>query len=119
MEDTGPDIAHFRRKLEDRREALILAESDGAAGAKTVELDQTKVGRVSRIDAMQAQAMSVAASGRREQELARINAALARMDEGEYGYCLECGHAIADARLEIDPAATHCVKCASSLEQRD
>ena len=62
-------------------------------------------------------AVSVAAAGRREQEIARIDAALARMDEGEYGYCFKCGREIVSARLQIDPAASHCVDCAASLER--
>jgi DnaK suppressor protein len=95
----------------------LEAGNDDTTGTKTVELDQTRVGRVSRIDAMQSQAMSVAAAGRREQEIGRIDAALRRMDEGEYGYCLECGQEIGAARLEIDKAASHCVKCAARLER--
>ncbi|KPK51779.1 MAG: hypothetical protein AMS22_10340 [Thiotrichales bacterium SG8_50] len=110
-------LAHWREQLMTRRKAMICAGEDDTEAAAAVELDQTRVGRVSRIDAMQAQAMSVAAIGRREQEIARIDDALARIGEGEYGYCLECGQEIDPARLEIDPAASHCVNCATSLEQ--
>jgi DnaK suppressor protein len=81
-----------------------------------VELDQTRVGRLSRQDALQSQALSVAALERHRAEIARLRAALARIDEGEYGWCGECGCAIPQGRLEIDPAADYCVDCAARRE---
>lgn len=111
------NMAYFRKQLLNRRQSISEANDEDAGSAATVELDQTRVGRVSRIDAMQAQAMSVAAADRREQEIGRIDAALMRLDEGEYGYCLECGQQIDVARLEADPAASHCVSCAEKLER--
>ena len=47
----------------------------------------------------------------------QIEAALDRMDEGSYGICGECGVTIPAERLEAVPYATHCVRCASSLEE--
>jgi DnaK suppressor protein len=38
------------------------------------------------------------------------------MDEDDYGYCESCGEEIAPARLMVDPAATHCIKCATEAE---
>lgn len=88
----------------------------GAEAAGTVELDQTRVGRLSRMDAMQAQAVSAEAKRRREIELLRIGSALERIEKGEYGYCVRCDEEIAPGRLEIDPAAPTCVRCASRSE---
>jgi DnaK suppressor protein len=85
-----------------------LAEDDRA----TVELDQQSVGRLSRMDALQRQAMAEASERSRALELQKIHAALRRIDEGEYGYCLECGEEIAAKRLEVDAAASHCIRCA-------
>ena len=104
------------RKLKKRIEAE-LAETerlmvDHADNSAPVELDQQSVGRVSRIDAIQMQAMAQAVKQRREARIGRLRAALARMDDGEYGYCLECGEEIAAGRLEADPTFTHCVRCA-------
>ncbi len=65
------------------------------------------------MDAIQVQAMALEASRRRGAELRRIAAALARMDSGEYGYCVECGDEIAARRLMFDPAAPLCIGCAS------
>lgn len=83
-----------------------------AAGQATVELDQQAVGRLSRMDALQNQAMARANSSRRQTERTRYEAALARMNAGEYGYCENCGENIAPGRLHLDPAATRCIDCA-------
>ncbi|MBT8408311.1 MAG: TraR/DksA C4-type zinc finger protein, partial [Alphaproteobacteria bacterium] len=77
-----------------------------------VTLDQQSVGRLSRMDAMQQQAMAQATGRRRQASRVRIAAALARMDEAEYGYCSECGDEIAPARLQLDPAIPTCLSCA-------
>ncbi|MGD8998984.1 MAG: TraR/DksA C4-type zinc finger protein [Granulosicoccaceae bacterium] len=108
----SPDLAHYRALLEKRRQALLDVADTGDAAAAAVELDQTRVGRLSRMDALQGQAMSVAARQRRELELKAIAAALVRIDKHEYGECLACGEAIAAARLEIDPATRFCIHCA-------
>ena len=102
-----------RLLLERREELQQLAEASEEARAP-VRLDQQAVGRLSRMDAMQQQAMSRAEDGRRQQELARIEAALRRLqdDPEGYGHCLSCGDLIADRRLRLDPAITRCIACA-------
>ncbi|MEM9031568.1 MAG: TraR/DksA family transcriptional regulator, partial [Pseudomonadota bacterium] len=89
--------------------ALDAFEARGQDERATVTLDQQSVGRLSRMDALQRQAMAQAASRRFEAEKRRIVAALARLDGGEYGYCTECGEEIASARLEVDPCVPSCV----------
>jgi DnaK suppressor protein len=49
-----------------------------------------------------------------EEHLAQVEAALERLDAGTYGVCLVCGRAIPPERLEVRPAATMCVACATS-----
>ncbi|WP_284124074.1 TraR/DksA family transcriptional regulator [Parerythrobacter aestuarii] len=92
-----------------------LAEEDriSAEGRAPVTLQQDSVGRLSRMDAMQQQAMAQAQERRRKAEVARIVAALARLDQGEWGYCVYCGEEIAEKRLRHDPSVPRCVKCAS------
>ncbi|MBB3763341.1 TraR/DksA family transcriptional regulator [Sphingomicrobium lutaoense] len=101
-----------RERLLARRRALEEEQRLDEEGRKPVTLDQESVGRLSRMDALQVQAMAQALDRRREQEKLRIDAALRRIEEGDYGFCLECGEAIAEKRLEHDPAATHCIGCA-------
>jgi DnaK suppressor protein len=111
-----PDIQLLERSLLDKRDELLDIAHISTDSSSIVTLDQSRVGRLSRMDALQAQALSVAADGRRKLELERIRLALDRVDEGDYGYCEKCGEGIARARLSIDPAAEYCVSCAGAIE---
>jgi len=104
-------------KLLKLRAELQELAAMGDESAAVVELDQTKVGRLSRMDAMQAQAMAQASEQRREQTLRRIDAALKRIEDDEYGYCLQCDELINPKRLEFDPTVTLCIECASRAEE--
>lgn len=112
------DEATARERLLARKEELLADTASGEEGAETVELDQSRVGRLSRMDAIQQQAVAKEAQRRRQVELTRIESALKRLDEGEYGYCLSCDEEISEKRLEIDPASPLCVGCAGKGERR-
>lgn len=114
---SGPDVERFRQRLLARQAELLAVSDTAAAAADTVALDQTRVGRLSRMDALQRQAMSRENQRRRTLELQRIVQALSRIKEQEYGYCVECGEEIVESRLEIDPATPLCIHCASQREQ--
>lgn len=105
------ETAELRKRLEAELKALSQEDAAGREGQKTVVLDQQSVGRLSRMDAMQQQAMAQATARRRDAQRMRIKAALSRMHEGEYGYCTECGEEIAPDRLSLDPAAPRCLSC--------
>jgi DnaK suppressor protein len=102
-----------RQRLAARLAELEEEDRLGAEGRAPVTLQQDSVGRLSRMDAMQVQAMALAAERRRAAERQRIGAALERLEEGEWGWCLRCGEEIAEARLEHDPSVTLCMNCAS------
>lgn len=102
----------FRELIEKLLAGLEKDDAVGTAGQATVELDQQAVGRLSRMDALQSQAMARATAARRDAERRRLAAALKRISEGEYGYCEDCGEEIAAGRLRLDPAAAKCVECA-------
>lgn len=105
--------ATFRDMIEGRMRDIALEDALGLDGQSVVTLDQQSVGRLSRMDALQNQAMSKAQAGRRRVEAARLRAALKRLDQCEYGWCEECGEAIPIKRLHLDLAATRCVSCAT------
>lgn len=107
------DTDKARNRLLARRDELQGLNERSAESRGVVTLDQQNVGRVSRMDAIQQQAMAQATERQRNAELRRIEQALKRLEEGEYGYCEHCGKGIAEKRLEIDPAAAACVRCAS------
>lgn len=102
-----------RKRLQERLAQLEEEERISEADRAPVSLDQESVGRLSRMDAMQVQAMALAAQRRRHAEKDRIAAALRRLDEGEFGYCAACGEAIAQGRLQHDPSVTLCIGCAA------
>lgn len=110
MNDTA--LAKFRDLIRARLSQIAQEDDLGKAGQATVTLDQQAVGRLSRMDALQYQAMARAQAARRQTETTRLKAALGRIDEGEYGYCEDCGSEIAFKRLELDPAAAKCIGCA-------
>ena len=66
------------------KELQSVAETTDES-SQVVELDQARVGRLSRMDAMQAQAMSQASGRRREQTLKKISTALERIENDDYG----------------------------------
>ena len=104
------------RLLKLREELESIAETSDEA-ATVVELDQTKVGRLSRMDALQAQAMAKASGLRHEAMLRNIEAALRRIDDGTYGLCRDCDKPINPKRFEFDPTALRCIDCASEAEK--
>ncbi|MCP5039077.1 MAG: TraR/DksA family transcriptional regulator [Rhodobacteraceae bacterium] len=107
------ELARFRERLKTDLKTLAQEDDLGREGQNTVTLDQQAVGRLSRMDALQGQAMANATKARRAQQRQRIMATFTRMDEGEFGYCLECGEEIAPKRLELDPTTPTCISCAS------
>jgi DnaK suppressor protein len=106
------DLKAIRKTLEDERDALADSSASTAEDRAPVELDQQSVGRLSRMDAIQVQAMAVANESRRQERQQLIEAALKRLDGGDYGYCLKCDEEIPAKRLAVDPAAPRCVDCA-------
>ena len=116
MELSKTELQRFKSLLLKQQSALLKAAETGQQAEEVVELDQARVGRLSRMDAMQAQAMSVETGRRRRQDLMAIGSALERIDAGDYGDCFECGEIIKPGRLEANPAATLCIGCAQALE---
>lgn len=112
MSEPDRDLRALRAELVERLQSLRATSETTADNRRPVELDQTSVGRVSRMDAMQVQAMAVASERRRLDEARRVEAAIKRIDDGEYGYCIACGEEIAKKRLAADPTAATCIKCA-------
>ncbi len=111
-DDKGFDeVKAEERLLQRRRDILALIQGHSEDG-NPVELDQTRVGRLSRMDALQNQAMAQETERRRQQELTRIDSALQRLRNGSYGDCIECGEPIAEKRLDLDPSTLLCIECA-------
>ena len=106
----------FRQQLLKMQKDLLEVEISAQDAASIVTLDQSKVGRLSRMDALQGQAMSQEMNRRRQIEQNKILAALQRIDQGMYGYCAHCEEEIAVKRLQFDPSAPLCIDCANNQE---
>ena len=106
------DLDHFHALLTQKRIELVALSQSSARSRDPVALDQQSTGRVTRQDALQQQAMANAQEARRVREISRIDDALQRIAEGEFGACAECGEDIAKKRLEIDPTNLLCIECA-------
>jgi len=110
------DVERFRKLIVERIATLENSAGQSDSEIRKVELDQTRVGRLSRMDALQMQQMELALDRRQQTEIAGLREALIRVDQDGFGECLECGGEINPRRLEIDPAATLCIDCASANE---
>lgn len=117
MTHDDADFDTLRARLLAEQEALSEGDAMRRAGSATVELDQTRTGRLSRMDALQGQAMAQAVSARARERLQRIAAALRRLDEGSYGDCVRCEEPIDPRRLRADPATLVCIACAGASER--
>ena len=101
-----------RSRLLERRNELQFISDNFEISLQEITLDEQVLGHISRMDAMHHKALAEAGERRRKFEILRIDEALRRIDEDEYGYCEKCGDEIPEKRLEIDPSARCCVNCA-------
>lgn len=113
---TKTDVKALKKRLKKMRKLVEELSQVTEEARRPVVLDQTSVGRLSRMDALQTQAMQLETERRRSIEILRIDAALQRISEGEFGYCLSCGIEIEPKRLNNDPTAPTCFDCAEMSE---
>ena len=110
------DVKTYKKQLTELRQEIVALSEVTEEARQPVELDQTMVGRLSRMDALQTQAMQLETERRRAVEIQRIDSALQRIDEGEFGHCVSCGVDIELKRLENDPTTPTCFDCAEMSE---
>lgn len=108
-----PDIHEFSDLIRQRLEELTNEDQLGVGAQKVVELDQQSVGRLSRMDALQSQAMAQAQQRRRDGQRLALRQALRRIQDGEFGDCIDCSEAIDAARLRANPTLLRCMSCAA------
>lgn len=110
------DLNYFKKRLLKRRDSILADRETQKQNTAPKELDQSSVGRLSRMDAMQQQQMAKASARLVEQERRRIETALKRIEAEEYGYCILCDEDIAVKRLKFDPSLLTCISCAQNAE---
>lgn len=105
------DVDRLKQELLDLRLDLQLQEEQFQLSNEPVELDQARLGRLSRMDAMQAQQMSLETSRRRQHQIVKVDGAINRIETDEYGFCFVCGDEIDSRRLALEPTSTRCLAC--------
>jgi DnaK suppressor protein len=106
-------LAELKEELERQLERLQRSMKVTGEAMRPVELDQTAVGRLSRMDSLQNQSLSKGLHERETARLGQIVEALNRVEAGTYGSCTACGGAIPFERLYVFPEAPECARCAS------
>ena len=109
---TNDQISQFKQNLLAQRDELQELEQEFSKSGSTVILDQSSVGRLSRMDAIQDQQIALETSRRRQLHAQKIEGAFNRIESGDFGYCYICEEEIDIRRLEADPSNTRCLKCA-------
>ena len=115
MTDLEKRLAILRR----RREEILDLQDVRAESAGVVKLDQSQTGRLSRVDALQRQAIALHTQQQAKNELRRLDAAIRRCLDGSYGACQRCLEPIDPRRLDANPTTIHCIECARQSQSED
>ena len=109
-------VAEFSKGTLQAR-ALDIRTTIERSSDQTISVPDSAIGRLTRVDAVQAGYVSDALRREMRAELARIERALRSIDEGTFGICRGCGDALSSARLEAKPDANLCIDCAAKRER--
>ena len=104
QQDARQQLEQMLREIDSA--AAILAEEGAGDSSELSHLDQHPADTASELTDVDNQAALLESSA---DQRAQIDAALARLDDGTYGVCVECGQVIPDARLEVRPEAARCI----------
>lgn len=101
------ELRHELRRTLSRLERGMKSNGNGRA----TDLDQSAVGRLSRIEALQNAGLTQNLHARERQQLEEVVAALHRLDDGSYGLCTSCRGPIRYERLLVFPETRTCNSC--------
>jgi DnaK suppressor protein len=110
---------HRERLLQERTELLqrIAQERGGLVSRADMAAEHDVRDFENRAQAISERDDEFAMNEHETAELGAIEAALARLDAGHYGECLDCGTTITEARLAAYPSALRCVACQTRHEK--
>jgi len=111
-------FAELHADLIELRDSLTDAVAAGEVSSQPVTLDQSSVGRLSRMDAMQAQQVAKANLRSHRLRLKQVGLALEHVGNEEYGYCRRCEDPIGYPRLKAKPETPFCLICQGEIEKR-
>ncbi len=114
---TEKQIAELQTRLTALREELTALLESTREGTRPVALDEP-IGRLTRMDAIQQQSMSVANRHQTDLRLRQVTQALGMVQRGEYGLCLRCEDPIGYARLSARPESPYCLDCQDEIDRK-
>ena len=97
----------IKHELNETLHAIEMLENK----SNVVELDQQLIGRLSRMDSIMDQKMSIAKLGRQKVRLKQLEQALNNIQTDDFGVCIECGEDIEFKRLQSNPTVKKCFEC--------
>jgi DnaK suppressor protein len=112
------EVEAFRQRALLELAQIEQALKAGADSSGVVVLDQSCTGRLSRMDAMQQQAMGSGLAERLRVQKRKLLAALERMREGQFGICCQYHEGLPLERLEADLAAPFCMQCQQEIDEK-
>ena len=110
-------LEYFRRKLEDWKKSLLSQSIDTLEDLRQGGLNQPD--DIDRASLETDKALDLRTKDRARKLIAKIDAALKRIEDGEYGYCEETGEPIGIDRLEARPVATLCLDAQERHERME
>lgn len=113
---TEAQLAELVRDLRDSKTELRRLLRVSKEGAKTVAVTDP-IGRLTRMDALQQQAMAKANRASYDHRLRLVEAALKMVDAGEYGSCRSCEEPVGYRRLKARPETPYCLDCQQEKER--
>jgi RNA polymerase-binding transcription factor len=112
------DLKLFKKLLEERKRE-ILDEAERAVGAMNNGTDEAYADPTDRAALESDRNFLLRMRDRERKLLSKIEEAFARIDDGSYGRCEECGGEIGTERLKARPVTTLCIGCKSAQEARE
>ncbi len=110
-------LAYFRQKLLDWKDAIVRESRDTISQLKSGPIREPDV--TDRASSETDWAIELRTRDRQRKLIAKIDAALRRIETGEYGFCEVTGDPISLARLEARPIATMTVEAQESHERQE
>ncbi len=112
------ELERFKKILTDQRDNLIETARATLASDLGINVDDLP-DEMDLASAEYDHAMNFRLRGREKTLIRKIDLALERIDEKEYGICDECGDDISTRRLEARPVTTLCIRCKEEQERRE
>lgn len=104
-----------RSEIKEKIQAEILKTEVQIVGYKDLTAPiapDVSIGRISRMDAINNKSVTEAVLKQAEEKLQKLQNALSRVDNPEFGICVRCKNSIPIGRILIRPESTRCVNCA-------